>query len=202
MIDVAFDMIINLSSLLTGKVIEENKDPEVRIAIVIGPAIIHDDEGLCVFVPMPGMKNNHVNVTVENNLLLCIGTRPDGKPATCIPEYGPKSLLPNKSYKRVRLEARAWQQCGTYHCMVELPDKTYTPSEVEAKMKDCVLRLSFSCWFINTDKFVGLAVREIIGLLGQFDPPRHEIDEIVQIVLSHGANMEMICGNLARFVLI
>ncbi|GJR35473.1 hypothetical protein Tco_1211157 [Tanacetum coccineum] len=127
-----------------GKVIEENKDPEVRIAIVIGPAIIHDDEGLCVFVPMPGMKNNHVNVTVENNLLLCIGTRPDGKPATCIPEYGPKSLLPNKSYKRARLEAKAWQQCGTYHCMVELPDKTYTPSEVEAKMKDCVLRLRFT----------------------------------------------------------
>ena len=58
-------MIINMSSLLTGKVIEENKERKGCIAIVVGPAIIHDDEGLCVLVPMPGMKNNHVNVAVE-----------------------------------------------------------------------------------------------------------------------------------------
>nr|GEV81419.1 hypothetical protein [Tanacetum cinerariifolium] len=147
------------------KAIEEKKNPKVARALAPFPIIIHNGECLSMLIYMPGMKSNHVNVTVEDNMLLCKGTRPDGKPATHVPHYTPNysfptidgkqrtsyvpnyipvSLLPKKPYTDVDLEVEHEQQYGTYACYIKLPNKTYTPSDVEAKMKDCVVLVTFN----------------------------------------------------------
>nr|GEX35420.1 hypothetical protein [Tanacetum cinerariifolium] len=76
------DFHVHISDEDCGKAIEEKKNPKVARALAPFPTIIHNGECLSMLIYMPGMKSNHVNVTVEDNMLLCKGTRPDGKPAT------------------------------------------------------------------------------------------------------------------------
>nr|GEV34841.1 hypothetical protein [Tanacetum cinerariifolium] len=109
------------------------------------PRLVHSDEdGLCFDMHMPGMDSRHVSVCVEDNTLVCEGTRPDGKLAVYLREFD--DLPPNKKYTRpagIQPETQFCAGTGTYIGWMSLPKKMYTQTDVQATMKEGVLRVTF-----------------------------------------------------------
>ncbi|GJW86932.1 heat shock 22 kDa protein, mitochondrial isoform X1 [Tanacetum coccineum] len=100
------------------------------------PRLVHSDEdGLCLDMHMPGMDSRHLSVCVEDNTLVCEGTRPDGK--LYLREFDDSP--PNKKYTRpagIKPETQFCAGTGTYIGWMSLPKKMYRQTDVQATMKE------------------------------------------------------------------
>ncbi|GJZ80164.1 hypothetical protein Tco_0645001 [Tanacetum coccineum] len=106
------------------------------------PRLVHsDDDGLCVRLSHAWLWNSPpcecFFICVEDNTLVCEGTRPDGKLAVYLREFD--DLPPNKKYTRpagIQPETQFCAWTGTYIGWMSLPKKMYTQTDVQATMKE------------------------------------------------------------------